>query len=294
MAMSQFSWVYPTRYLTWEAVDNCKDATYPLKIYRFVPAEIVSVESAILQFSIEKFRSYETTTPSGGGSTSGASSATSTGANAAYGLVEGSGAEDTYAGTADEWFTVHTFAAEGQTTHTADCFWMLDISAATASAMSFRVAVGPTPVYFPAVSQNLAANASALDKNARLVVVTAYDVYGLAVVLQAMGHVAQDYKCGYYLRYFGTHTHDMPHTHTTPNHTHEMTYDIYEQSNTNPSISIKINGTDRTTALGGPWTSDQDDIDIAAYLNIGEWNKIELVPNQLLRLNASVIATAVV
>jgi len=64
MAMSMFRWVYPTKYLSWEASDNCKGEDYPLKITRYIPSEIVDIESAKLSFSIEPFRAYTTTSQS--------------------------------------------------------------------------------------------------------------------------------------------------------------------------------------------------------------------------------------
>jgi len=107
--------------------------------------------------------------------------------------------------------------------------------------------------------------------------------------------VKNETRAGTTVRLSGTSKEKQVHTHsvTISAHTHDMDYDIYEASYSNPSISIKINDTDRTTALGGPWTSDQNAIDIADYLNIGEWNKIELVPNQLLRLNTSVLVVGI-
>jgi len=62
------------------------------------------------------------------------------------------------------------------------------------------------------------------------------------------------------------------HTHTInlPNHTHELDYEINDDTDYPDSVGIKINGVDRTTALGGPWgvggSAIDIEIDIAQYI----------------------------
>jgi hypothetical protein len=84
-----------------------------------------------------------------------------------------------------------------------------------------------------------------------------------------------------------THTHSVSattsgaetsHTHTVTNHTHTVTiaahnhalqYGIYDASApVNPAITLNINGTDRTAALGGPWNTvgSEVELDVSAYL----------------------------
>lgn len=60
------------------------------------------------------------------------------------------------------------------------------------------------------------------------------------------------------------HTHDVVLT----NHTHSvtLTYGIFEQAYSNPGLSVSINGTDRTAALGGPWNAGPLELDITNYL----------------------------
>jgi hypothetical protein len=72
-----------------------------------------------------------------------------------------------------------------------------------------------------------------------------------------------------------------------PQHEHGIVYGIYLGS-TATGITIKINGVDRTSSFGGPFNSDQININLAPYLTIGTWNAIELGSSQLGRIDATV------
>lgn len=94
----------------------------------------------------------------------------------------------------------------------------------------------------------------------------------------------------------GTHTHDVPnHTHNVTattssaesSHTHEMVYGIFQgPTPATPGIRIKINGTDVTSALGGPWNTSFN-VDITDYLVDGDGqvlrqnNTIEFTTSEL-------------
>ena len=71
------------------------------------------------------------------------------------------------------------------------------------------------------------------------------------------------------------HTHTVtipPHTHTVtiPPHTHGMSYGIYQDTQYPGSVTVEIDGTDRTATLGGPWgttsTSVEVEVEISDYL----------------------------
>lgn len=101
------------------------------------------------------------------------------------------------------------------------------------------------------------------------------------------------------------HTHDVNvpnHTHTVnvpshshyfslPSHSHGIIYGIYHGS-TASGIGIKVNGVDVTANLGGPFSSDQTNLNIAPYLTIGGWNTIELSASGLGRIDATVFIQA--
>lgn len=66
-----------------------------------------------------------------------------------------------------------------------------------------------------------------------------------------------------------------PHSHSTSSHTHSLTlaphthavsYGIFQASTpSTPQVTITINGTNRTAALGGPWNTGAE-LDITPYL----------------------------
>jgi hypothetical protein len=86
-----------------------------------------------------------------------------------------------------------------------------------------------------------------------------------------------------------SHTHDLAHTHGIAHthdisHTHSVTptlaYGIFEGA-VATGVSVKVNGIDRTTALGGPFSVDQAELELVQWLNIGAWNTVELTPTGL-------------
>lgn len=69
-------------------------------------------------------------------------------------------------------------------------------------------------------------------------------------------------------------------------HTHAPQFGIMEDSDNSPSISIKIDSVDRTSALGGPWTADQFELDITPYIQSTGKHSIELLSTQPARIQA--------
>jgi hypothetical protein len=89
----------------------------------------------------------------------------------------------------------------------------------------------------------------------------------------------------------GTHTHNI----NIPDHSHPIIHGIFEANGQggNPlyqasNMTVVINGQDRTSALGGPFNTDQNGLDITEYLSIGMWNVISLGSATLGRIDASV------
>jgi len=85
------------------------------------------------------------------------------------------------------------------------------------------------------------------------------------------------------------HVHGMPHTHTVDiaDHEHGIVYGIYISGYKAAGVRVYINTVDRTVALGGPFDTNQDGLDIAPYLAEG-WNTIEMSSSQLGRIDAAV------
>jgi hypothetical protein len=87
------------------------------------------------------------------------------------------------------------------------------------------------------------------------------------------------------------HTHNMPHTHEVPAHTHDIEFGIYEGP-VPSAIGLLVDG----NVVPGSSIS-ADDLDLLPYLskdsegkiNRGQWHTIEIVPNSLGRVVASVV-----
>ncbi len=77
----------------------------------------------------------------------------------------------------------------------------------------------------------------------------------------------------------GTHSHEInvQHSHSYDlTHSHQLTYAVYEVG-TPKSVGIKIDGVDRTIALGGPWSGQIEisDLNVKPYIAANGWHTIE-------------------
>lgn len=91
------------------------------------------------------------------------------------------------------------------------------------------------------------------------------------------------------------HNHNMEHTHWIAPHTHDIIHGVYEAPvPTNPSVTVWINGVERTTELGGPFNRSQPELDITEWLTIGGWNEIQLgcAVDVLIRIQAVIFIQA--
>jgi hypothetical protein len=84
------------------------------------------------------------------------------------------------------------------------------------------------------------------------------------------------------------------HTHNVSAHTHPLDYGIYQGSlPSNPGFQVWINGVNRTSALGGPWNSNQFELDITPYLVDSQGyvrqqkNRVQIRANNLQRIEVS-------
>ncbi len=107
----------------------------------------------------------------------------------------------------------------------------------------------------------------------------------------------------------GDHTHGVTlgthnHEYELPTHDHDLTYGIYDgPSPSTPGITVTINGTSRTVALGGPWNADFT-VDITQYLQdadghpLRQANTVVFTSSELIDLEVScrslVTATSIV
>jgi phage minor structural protein len=284
---------------TWQEgrADNV-DNTHPLKLNIYLPPETRSITRAILRFKLEPFRAYETGAASGGGSsqTSEASSITTTDSGGSSTPTTSSGGGTTQT-TTSGGSTKVTSSSGGSTTvtstsdNTEHSHLMFDYRgsySASASNRSYYVlntygyikianleTEDTSDVWtYPNTSQH--SHKVSIPNHTHTVDIP---LHTHTVTIPSHTHTVT----------IPSHTHGMNHTHnvTIPSHTHTIIYGIYE-STVATEITIKINGTDYTSVLGGVFTTDQDNIDISSYLLVGQWNTIELGSSQLGRIDATV------
>lgn len=254
---------------TWQEgrADNI-DATHPLMLSIYLPPETKSIHKALLRFRLQAFRAYETGAASGGGSTSGPYS--------------------------QSGLPTSTKASESIQTHTTG-----------SSALWYLYSLNIIDAVSYAGQHNHDGNTGSYGGHSHLYTYqmangTWVDAYtdwepdhwhSISTVYNHTHNLTADHK--HDLTIPGhTHTFDMPsHTHTTPNHSHEMVYGIYT-STPATNVAVKINGLDRTLNLGGPFSTDQANLNIAPYLVVGQWNTVELDSVQLGRIDATVFIQA--
>lgn len=87
------------------------------------------------------------------------------------------------------------------------------------------------------------------------------------------------------------HTHLLGNGGTENAHTHPIsissTLGVFEDAApVNPGITVKVDGVDVTTKVGGPFNSDQVEIDVTQVIATGVklWHTLSLQPNQRVRL----------
>lgn len=260
---------------TWQEgrTDNIASAK-PMTLYVYLPSETKAIKKALLRFRLLAFRAYETGAASGGGSTSGPSSASSSngGGSHRHRMLR-------YWGTNNSMYTDYT-GLVGDHNHGLPSNARLLLEGG--GAATFVWSGGHDHNYSRAMLYDFHA---LIDPNSNT-----YGYVGLAIDWAFQGYDVYTYDAA------SDHTHPIPHTHSTPSHTHPITYDIYEGTIAT-GITVKINGTDRTAALGGGtgFTADQTSLNIAQYLTMGAWNTIEIGTNQvpgLGRIDASVFIQA--
>lgn len=242
---------------TWQEgrADNVQ-SNYPLVLNIYLPPETRSIRRALLRFRRQNFRAYSTGAASGGGHTTPSGGGSTSGSSSL------------------------------QTTMSAD--EQIDIT-------GYRLEYGPE------VDNTASEYAAADNHNHGISEGTQLALYGGGYVtyhtFSGDDHAHSLYPHSHYYEAYG-HSHGMNHYHSTPDHyhtvldhTHPINYGIYV-STLPTNITIKINGVDRTSELGGPFSSDQVNLNISQYLTIGQWNTIELGSSQLGRIDATVFIQA--
>lgn len=297
---------------TWQdhLVDNV-DSTHGLSLNLYLPATTLEIVNANLRIKLANFRAYETGAASGGGSTSGASSASTTPSGG--GSTSGSSSASTTAsggGATSGASSSSTTASGGGGTSGSS-----SVSTTTDGGAHRHIFLDPTG-YSPGGEQERQFYARNYSGSQISVVVKTAQIGG-ATTLYTLGQDVFHNHGMNHTHTLSSHTHEMPHTHTVPshthgmehthstpnhshniehthtipNHTHNLTFGIYEGTAAT-GVTVTINGVDRTAALGGPFNADQSGLDIAQYLVVGQWNTILLGSTQLGRIDATVFLQA--
>ncbi|MCL6559789.1 MAG: hypothetical protein K6U74_13535, partial [Firmicutes bacterium] len=236
---------------TWQEgrADNV-DASNPLVLNVYLPPETKSVHKALLRFRLQAFRAYETGAASGGGSTQKRSSG-----GAVTQTTESGGGSTSGGGL---WFTESGYtsgmgatsidgshdhgdtASAGSHTHSGQTSWALGANLGSLDHYHDYRYMNSGGSHYHGIS---------------------YDGGHNHVITLNHSHQVYDH----------THNITIPsHTHSViiPTHTHGITYGIYVGS-TATGITIKVNGIDQTASLGGPFNTNQTNINLTPYLVIG-------------------------
>lgn len=282
---------------TWQEgnADNV-DSTSPLVMNIYLPPTTRSIRRALLRFRRQNFRAYSKGATSGGGQTT-----PSTGSHrhrvfewVGGSIWEGVWNNDTGYGGSHQHGSAGSHDHDGDTGYTTAASHNHGISNYTALATA-----GGGSVTFVAYGGDNHRHSISSDGShqhgsagshqhsyemAQLRTWDCQDVNGRWQNI-GIGSPASNISDIWTYESAGSHTHDIS------SHTHNINYGIYT-STLPTNIIVKINGVDRTSALGGPFNSDQSNLDIAQYLTVGQWNTIELGSGQLGRIDSTVFIQA--
>jgi len=243
---------------TWQEgrADNV-DGSNPLALNVYLPAETKSIKKVLLRFRLQAFRAYETGAASGGESTPTTSS--------------GGGSVTTSASCGYWQYTLYdTSALSFSNAH--------DHGGSTGSAGSHYHS-GTTSYTIPTITADHYHDYRYMNSGGS----HSHAVYDESSHTHAL---LADHKHGIEIP---SHQHSV---YIQP-HSHGLIFGIYTSTSAT-GVTVKINGTDRTAALGGPFNVDQNNLNIASYLTIGQWNTIELGSSQLGRIDATVFVQAMI
>ena len=238
------------------------DATHPLTLSVYIPEDAKLIDRAFLRLKLLAFRSYSGTVAAGGSSTE-TSAAGGDHRHKVFDYMGGVWDEyvafntDT-AAAHNHGFTVGGFYALG----TTDPHDTTEFSASGSHAHEYN---------YPLITMRALKSA------------TGDDFWNVGIGVPS-GYTEDIWTYGA----SGDHAHDV----TIPSHVHDIDHGIYEDTPA-ANVTVTINGTDRTAALGGGagFVADQDSLDIMRYLAVG-WNTIELRSSQLGRIQATYFVKA--
>jgi len=253
---------------TWERgfPDNV-DASHPWTTKFFLPAEIRTIKKALLRFSLMPFRAYETGAASGGGQTTPSAG---THRHRVFKWAGGGIWEDV------EYYDTGSGGAHNH-------------GGATGLAGGHNHGLTD---HQHGRSENLPQGSAIGDHDHTISSEASHTHQQIVPIMrtwdcQDENGTWQNVGIGSPLNYADIWTYEAAggHTHQISDHTHPLNFGIYEGT-TPLDVTVNINGVDRTATLGGPFNSDQSNLDITSYLIAG-WNTIELGSSRLGRLDVA-------
>jgi len=256
--------------------DNA-DENHPAKMRVFISSGMVRINQMLLSWQLAPFRAYETGAASGGSTEQTSSS----GGGNTY--TSSSGGGNTY-----------TSSSGGGNTYTSST--KSDTTATSTSDGGFNIESGDIRWY------GLAWDMGEVDENGKIIelYIPPHSLWqaGHTHDVTIMGHshnvTIPDHS--HYVT-IPNHSHNVEipsHTHNVaiPAHTHDIVYGIYE-GGTARNVTIKVDGNTVPASL-----LNNREIDVTAYLakdtngkiTRNSWHEIQIIPNQLTRIEANLFA----
>ena len=264
------------------------DNGYPLILRFYIDDQVKVIDKAYLRLTNEKFRAYSRGAASGGGATSGASSATTTASGGAT-TSGASSATTTASGgaTTSGASSASTTASGGATTSSASSATTTSSGGATTSGASSSTTTSQSgSVTDAATSYDRAAGPSNHYHNFTITGHThkLSHTHSISSHRHDMPHthtVGNHTHKMPHTHDIGSHSHNMPHTHSIPNHTHNINYGIYEGDTPSNAVTVWVDGTQRASA-----SARDANINLSSYITTKGWHTVEVRSTVLKRVSA--------
>jgi len=271
------------------------DATHPINMRFYIPAEAVAINSVKVSFKIKNYRAYNTANASESSHTHGVGTLTATSAGGASQVDGHSNDTGGFSSLSTSFTTKLTMTFDS--THTSGCFVHVSGAASVAAG-------GASDIYFRLVFDGTARGGTYNDfhiedmsgaDGAVFPISMSWwipiDTSGMTVEIQGRrdsGSSATLVNLQGYAYSVATHTHTIGGTSAAGSaHTHGITYSIYENSVSTPSVVVTA-GVDGAETAVGTYTIDQSGLDITPNIaSSGAWYNVKFTLNQAMRIEAN-------
>ena len=260
-----------------QSYENCDDS-YPLNLKFYIPDDVVAINSVKISFDLEDYRAYTATTPSGGGTTTAAGDV---GSYLNFGM---SIATPGYTYTDPYYEAVIPSQAVGTYVGATISGVLLNRESATEDFPVTITNETDTVTYY-SDTWNLANNSGLLQN----IYKTNAEGANVGDIIRMkttndFDHADTQSYIGIFVQSAGSHTH------SAPNHTHTMGYEIKPETLSSPSVIVTAGEKGSETSVG-TYTTDQTNIDITSNvsgLGTGVWANVKFDPNKRMRIEGNV------